>query len=205
MFLGLDSITTLVTSFLIKQAFKQDKCCISLERFWDTASDIATAATLIGSKLKSKVPTENLHMLGLFHDSGIPAMAMNYDDYIKVLTESNRDYHVSLIDREEAKYSTNHAVVGYFLANSWYLPKSICQMILRHHDHAYLKETEEGIEQLTFATLKMAENLVHVNKRFIASPDWPYIKDDVLNALNLDEDDYQDIKEDAEEQFLGGA
>jgi len=205
MFLGLDSITTLVTSFLIKQAFKQNKCCISLERFWDTASDIATAATLIGTKIKSKVPTENLHMIGLFHDAGIPAMAMNYDDYINVLAESNRDYHVSLIEREESNYKTNHAVVGYFLATSWNLPKQICQMILRHHDHSYLKKIDEGVDQLTFASLKMAENLVYVNKRFMAAPDWPYIKDEVLDALNLDEDDYQDIKDDAEALFLGGA
>lgn len=72
-----------------------------IRAFWGSASDIATAATLIGTKIKSKVPTENLHMIGLFHDAGIPAMAMNYDDYINVLAESNRDYHVSLIEREE--------------------------------------------------------------------------------------------------------
>ena len=55
-------------------------------------------------------------------------------------------------------------------------PKPICQMILRHHDHDYLKQIDEGADQLTFSALKTAKNLVHVNKRFIASPDWPYIK-----------------------------
>lgn len=61
-------------------------------------------------------------MIGLFHDAGIPAMAMNYDDYINVLAESNRDYHVSLIEREERSYKTNHAVVGYFLSTPCNLP-----------------------------------------------------------------------------------
>ena len=40
-----------------------------------------------------------------------------------------------------------------------------------------------------------------LQKRFIADPDWPFIKDKVLNALQLDEDDYQDIKEDVEDYF----
>ena len=54
---------------------------------------------------------------------------------------------------------------------------------------------------MTLATLKMAENLVHTQKRFIADPDWPFIKDKVLNALELEEDDYLDIKEDVEDYF----
>ena len=201
MFLGLEGITNLVTGFLLEKAFDQTNCCIKLERFWDTASEIAAISTLIGKKLKSKVPTENLHMVGLFHDAGIPAMAMNYGDYVKVLAESNRDYHTSLIEREEVNYRTNHAVVGYFLATSWNLPKNICQIILRHHDVSFLEKIDFGQDQLTFATLKMAENIVHVNRRFVASPDWPYMKEKVLAVLDLDDEDYQDIKDDAEDFF----
>lgn len=201
MFLGLEGITNLVTGFLLEKAFDQTNCCIKLEHFWDTASEIAAISTLIGKKLKSKVPTENLHMVGLFHDAGIPAMAMNYGDYVKVLAESNRDYHTSLIEREEANYRTNHAVVGYFLATSWNLPKNICQIILRHHDVSFLEKIDFGQDQLTFATLKMAENIVHVNRRFVASPDWPYMKEKVLAVLDLDDEDYQDIKDVAEDFF----
>jgi HD-like signal output (HDOD) protein len=201
MFLGLNSIATLVTGFLLKQAFDQQKCCIKLERFWDTATEIADVATLIGKKIKSKVPTENLHMLGLFHDSGIPALAVKYDDYVKVLGAANRDYDKNLVQHEEETYKTNHAVIGFFLASSWHLPKSTCQLILRHHDSEYFAEKHSDEEHMTLATLKMAENLVHTQKRFIADPDWPFIKDKVLNALQLDEDDYQDIKEDVEDYF----
>jgi len=202
MFLGLEGITNLVTGFLLEKAFDQTNCCIKLEHFWDTASEIAAISTLIGKKLKSKVPTENLHMVGLFHDAGIPAMAMNYGDYVKVLAESNRDYHTSLIEREEANYQTHHAVVGYFLATSWNLPKNICQIILRHHDVSFLEKSDFGQDQLTFATLKMAENIVHVNRRFVASPDWPYMKEKVLAVLDLDDGDYQDIKDNAKDFLI---
>ena len=54
MFLGLEGITNLVTGFLLQKAFGQNKCCMKLERFWDTASDIAAISTLIGKKTKIK-------------------------------------------------------------------------------------------------------------------------------------------------------
>lgn len=203
-FLGLSAITTLVTSFLLKQSFEQSKCCISLERFWDNASDIADSIMVIGNKIKARVPIENLHLLGLFHDAGIAAMAVNYPDYMETLVAANKDYDKILIAHEEQKYQTNHAVVGYFLATSWNLPKDICQMILCHHDPEFLPQCKNEEQQLAFAALKMAENFVHINKRFVASPDWHLMKSDVLKALNLDEDDYQDIKEDLEDYFLEG-
>ncbi|MEJ6473298.1 HDOD domain-containing protein [Pseudoalteromonas piscicida] len=201
-FLGLSAISTLVTGFLLKESFEQKKCCISLERFWDNASDIADSIMVIGNKLKSRVPIENLHLLGLFHDAGIAAMAVNYPDYIETLIAANKDYDKLLVEHEELKYKTNHAVVGYFLATSWNLPKGICQMILCHHDPSFLPSCKDEEQKLAFSALKMAENFVHINKRFIAAPDWHLMKADVLKALNLDEDDYQDIKEDLDEYFL---
>ncbi|MBE0368817.1 HDOD domain-containing protein [Pseudoalteromonas sp. MMG013] len=202
MFLGLDSITQLVTGFLIKQAFDQNKCCIKLERFWDTATEIADVATLIGKKIKSKVPVENLHMLGLFHDAGIPAMAMKYSNYVDVLATANENYDQNLVFHEESFFHTNHAVIGYYLANSWNLPKNICQLILRHHDVHYFSEKHPNDEKLCMAALKMAEDLVHVNKRFVPDPDWHHVKASVLKVLDLEEDDYQDIRDDVQDYFI---
>ncbi|WP_249930154.1 HDOD domain-containing protein [Pseudoalteromonas aurantia] len=61
-----------------------------LARFWDTATEITDVATLFGKEIKSKVPEENLHILGLFHDAEIPAMAMKYGKYLDVLTTANQ-------------------------------------------------------------------------------------------------------------------
>ncbi|NOU49692.1 HDOD domain-containing protein [Pseudoalteromonas sp. JBTF-M23] len=200
MFLGLDSVTQLVTGCLLQQAFEQTKCCISLERFWDTSSEIAAISTLIGKKVKSKVPSENLHMLGLFHDAGIPAMAVKYPDYVKLLNEANNN-DASLIALEGKVYNTSHTVVGFYLASSWHLPKQICQLILRHHDTEFLFEPHDQESLISYATLKMAENLVHTQKRFVSTPDWPLVKNEVLNVLEIDEDDYQDILEDTQDYF----
>jgi HD-like signal output (HDOD) protein len=196
MFLGLDSIFTLVRGLKLKEAFNQEKSCINLGRFWDSATEIANVAMYLGNRIKSKVPIENLYTLGLFHDAGIPAMAVNYKDYVRVLAYVNKNYDVHIIDIEEAKYKTNHAVIGYYLATNWHLPKELCQLILCHHELDYLNNIDGSISQLSFAVLKMAENIVHSERRFIAAPDWVHVKEQVLNALGMTEDDYRDVKED---------
>ncbi|MFC0120283.1 HDOD domain-containing protein [Pseudoalteromonas xiamenensis] len=203
MFLGVNCITQVVTGYLLKKAFDQNACCISLERFWDTAADISQVAVLIGERLKTRVPVENLQLLGLFHDAGIPAMSMRYKNYHEVLTRAAERPEQTLEHYERQQFVTTHTVVGYYLASSWHLPKNICQMILRHHDPEFLNDS--GVNQedkLTFAALKLAENLVNEGKRFRSSADWYVFKDSVMLYLDIHDDEYVDIKEDAEEIFI---
>tara|TARA_Y100000034_G_scaffold128793_2_gene184034 strand:+ start:57 stop:902 length:846 start_codon:yes stop_codon:yes gene_type:complete len=203
MFLGFDGVYSLVQGLKLKQAFAAEKCSISLERFWDTAEEIAQVALYIGGQIKAKVPGENLYTLGLFHDCGIPVMAMKYEDYVKVLSESNRNYHETQCELEQQRYQTDHAVIGYYIATSWHLPKDICQLILRHHDRDYLKNIEGSVDQLSFAVLKMAENIVYSERRHVAAPDWVYIKESALDVLGFTDDDYNDLKEDIADILLG--
>lgn len=203
MFLGFQGTYSLVQGLKLKQAFATKSCSISLERFWDNAEEIAQVSLFIGNAVKSKVPIENLYTIGLFHDCGIPVMAVKYSDYIKALSESNRNYGDTLVNIEERMYSTNHAVVGFYVANSWHLPKDICQLILRHHEQDYLRKINGSIDQISFAVLKMAENIVHSERRFIAAPDWPYMKEGVLDCLGFSEQDYNDLKEDVLESVFG--
>jgi HD-like signal output (HDOD) protein len=119
MFLGWNGIEALVPSLKLKQMFAQNECCISLERFWDTASEIADVNMIIGQRLNN-VPVEYLYTLGLFHDCGIVPMAIKYDDYVNVLHGSNRSSKESLVDIEDRVYGANHAIIGYYLASSWH-------------------------------------------------------------------------------------
>ncbi|WP_440055193.1 HDOD domain-containing protein [Pseudoalteromonas sp. T1lg65] len=202
MFLGVNCITQLVTGYLLENAFQQAQCSIPLQQFWDNAADISQVAMVIGQHLKSSVPVENLQLLGLFHDAGIPAMAVKYSDYGEVLQAAIARPENNLAHYEKQKYPANHMIVGYFLASSWHLPKAICQMILRHHDVTFLDEKRDEAELQTFAALKLAENLCFEAKHFRSAADWHVFKDKVFVVLNLDDDQYTDLKEDAEELFI---
>jgi len=199
MILGLKTISGLVTALLLKSSF-QGNACISLERFWDDSLDVANAMTFIGNKVENKIPVDMLYSIGLFQNCGIPLLALKFDDYKEVLIEANSSGNNS-IELEEIKYQTNHAVLGYYVASSWHLPKEICELILRHHELDFLFEISGNKEQLAFAALKTAEHLVERMKRQTVSPDWEDIKDEVLNVLGLTSIDYADLEDDFAELF----
>jgi HD-like signal output (HDOD) protein len=202
MFIGLTGVFSLVQGLKLKQAFDPSKSCISLERFWDNAAEVAEVAMLIGNFVKSKVPIENLYTIGLFHDCGIPPMAIKFNDYVDALDKSNKDFERTLVDIEEKTYSTNHAVIGYYLANSWHLPKDICQLILRHHDLSLLDHIEDSQEQICFAVLKLAEQMVSSVRRLTPCPEWHHVNKKVLDILGIGDDELSDLKEDVEELIL---
>ena len=202
MFIGADGILALIRGLKLKEAFDQKSCCISLERFWDTSTEIANIALYVGQRYKEQIPVENLHTLGLFVGCGIPAMAVKYNNYIKVLAAANKNYDVCLTQFEEKVYQTNHAVVGYYLANAWHLPRNICNLILRQHELDYLQGGNFYEDKLSYAILKIAENIQHTEKRYVASYDWVHVKEAVLETLCLSDDDYQELKEDVRQDLF---
>lgn len=199
MLLGLTTIGGLVQALLLKQAFS-GKSSISLERFWDDALDVANAMTFIGNKIKNDIPIDELFTVGLFHDCGIPVLALKFANYKDTLIQAN-DNMENPIRLEERYYQTNHAILGYFIASSWNLPRDICQLILRHHDFSFIAELDGSKDQLAFATLKAAENLVERVKRYKQSPDWHLISESALTILGLSEEDYADLEYDFESLF----
>jgi HD-like signal output (HDOD) protein len=199
MMLGLKTISGLVTALLLKSSF-QGNSCISLERFWDDSLDLANAMAFIGNKVKNEIPVDMLYTIGLFQNCGIPLLALKFDDYKEVLIEANSS-GVNSIELEEKKYQTNHAVLGYYVASSWYLPQELCVLILRHHEINYLSNILGNKEQLAFAVLKAAEHLVERVKRHNVSPDWAEIKEAALNVLGLTSIDYDDLEDDFAELF----
>ena len=201
-YIGLAGIITLVTSSLLKRSFKDKKASISLDDFWNNSSNIANSAVFIAKRLKKRISSEKLFTLGLFHDCGIPVMAMKYENYRATLTQAEQTPSEPLPDIEDQAYNVNHATIGYYVATSWRLPVDICQLILRHHEREYLYTLDGSVDQLSFAILKLAENIVYQHKHFRESADWPFLKDSVLTVLDIDEDDIADLVEDLNEQLI---
>jgi len=201
-YLGISGIYSLVTSCLLKQGFSQDDCSIELDQFWQNSTNIANIAVLIGQASKQRISSEKLFTIGLFHDCGIPVMALKYANYQSSLDFSLKNPNRTLPEIEEAVYKINHATLGYYVASSWRLPKDICQLILRHHERDFLQHIDGSELQLAFAVLKMAENIAYLHKNFCDCADWNYMQDLVLSVLDIDEDEYKDLIEDITEQLL---
>jgi len=197
-YIGLNGINTLITNTLIKRSFDQKDCNIALEEFWDNATNIANTCVHIGKSLKQAVSKDKLFSLGLFHDCGIPVMAMRYADYNETYELAHNTPSKTLPLIEDEAYGVNHATIGYYVASSWRLPKDTCQLILAHHDRNFLQVENSRVQKFYYAILKLAENIVYNHKHFRDAADWPYIQEDVFTLLAIDEDDYQDYAEDTE-------
>lgn len=200
MLLGMEVIRALVVGVILRGSYTQESC-ISLERFWDSTTDVANTMVFIGSRIKNKVAQEKLYTIGLFQNCAIPAFAIKFPDYKELLAYIEAHSNVIETVAESKKYGTNHAVMGYYIANSWGLPKDICRIILNHHNKDFLDIEPDEETRLLFATLKTAENIVNKVRRFKDTPDWAYVGEDSLGCLHIDQDEYDDIEDDISDMF----
>lgn len=199
MLLGMGSVSTLIAGILIKQSFKGE-AAIRFERLWDNATLVAETMVFIGQNIDNKIPPENLYTAGLFHDCGIAAMSMRYTGtYLETLLLANEDHSRTQVEHENELHNSNHAIVGYFIASGWKLPRDICQVILNHHEADFLARNKSHMENLVFATLKIADNMVSSLKRRQNVQGWDDMKEECYSQVGMDEDQYHDLSEDLEE------
>lgn len=201
--LGAKRLEHLVTYYTLRQSFT-GKCVISLEKFWDNTMEVATMSRFVLRYLSDRtdVHVDELYALGLFRDCGIPLMAMKYDNYREVLAEANRSPERCFTEVEESHYATNHAIVGYFVASSWHLPKSLCELILRHHDPLFLDdamitETQKDL----YALMKIASKAVSRYKYDKTDPEWPMAQEAVLTHFGFSDMDFNDMMADLLDEY----
>ena len=202
--LGSRNISNLVTFVELKKDFSS-KSSISYEKYWDLALETAHMMTSLIDTLglKTKCTLEDAYAFGLFRDCGIPLMAMKYSDYKSVLIEANNQTEAVMTGIEARYYQTNHAVVGYFIARSWNLPQSLCELILRHHELDFLEANDTSPEQKDlYALAKVASNVLSQYQLGKDEAEWNLVRDSVLGYLGLSEWDYNEIQEDIKDSLV---
>jgi HD-like signal output (HDOD) protein len=201
--LGLDSLNNLVTYAVLKQAM-QGNACISLEKFWDNSMEIAQMSKLLHGLMSDsvRVKADDLYALCLFRDSGIPLMAMKYDDYREVLMKANDTPSVAFTEIEEAHYPTNHATIGYFISSSWHLSKPMCELVLRHHEPTYLLDNsvDDNSKDL-YALMKIASFAASLYKYKKPDPEWEQVSEQVLSYFRISDLDFEEMVADLVDQF----
>jgi HD-like signal output (HDOD) protein len=191
--MGLDSVVSIVTALSLKSVLSDDKV-IGLNRFWDTASDVANASVIVSKYLRVGSPDE-AYSLGLFHDCGIPLMLMKYPDYLDVLEKGYQDSERRVIDAENELYKTDHSVLGYYTAKTWKLADHISEIISYHHcvekifEHDRKNRTPKKDLLLI---LKISEHLCGSFRTLGSASidyEWERLKDYLLDYGELTEDD----------------
>ncbi|KVV01325.1 HDOD domain protein [Pseudomonas sp. TAD18] len=194
-----------VINLINAQSIKGEMCdetIVTLNRFWDTAQDVAMTSMTLAKRTGSQAVDE-AYALGLFHDCGIPLMLKRFPDYMTVLEQAyaNAGPASRVVDTENRHFNTNHAVVGYYTAKSWRLPEHLTHAIANHHNAlAIFSDDSSRNSQLKnlLAILKMAEHIcashkVLGNQR--EDHEWNSISHLVLDYIGLSEYDFENLKE----------
>lgn len=205
--LGATSVTNIVNGLAVKSELSDD-AIQSLHSFWDTATDVAAICSSLAVQLGFKYRDE-CYALGLFHNAGIPLMMKRFGGYSETLIQGYNDPAFHLTDLENQTFKTNHSVVGYFLATSWGLPKSCCDVIARHHriEYVFTQRVPGDTIPLTLAAiLKLAEHIASTYRHIGGAEEdfeWQKISHYVLDHLELSEYDFDGLVEVCHEQGLG--
>lgn len=196
--MGLDSVVNIINGLSIKSQMS-DETIINMNRFWDTANDIAQISLNIAKQVGYPNP-DLAYLLGLFHNCGIPLLMERFDNYLEVMEESYADPVLRIVDVENQYLNTNHAVIGYYTAKSWNLPRILCDVIAEHHSGTrhFSRENGQYTEGKTLmAILKLAEHICGNYKilgRQTEDLEWLRIGDEVLTYLGLGEYDVEQMQ-----------
>ncbi|CAK0773702.1 HDOD domain-containing protein [Gammaproteobacteria bacterium] len=194
MLLGMGNALSLITGLSLRMVMA-GKGKMKLERFWDTASDTALLCSTLARRF-SIMPADQAHILGLFHDCGIPLLMQKFPNYVEVLRKGNADTQLPVTSVEEQEFKTSHTVVGYLVARSWFLSQEIREVILHHHNETLLSSSDDPVLASRVALLTLAEHITHIFHRESNDVVWQRIGSNVLRILNLNETELEDINSD---------
>jgi HD-like signal output (HDOD) protein len=206
--LGCNSVINLINAQSIRGELT-DAVIVTLNRFWDSAQDIASTCLTLAKRIGHPSPDE-AYTLGLFHNCGIPLMLTRFPNYMDVLEEAyaSAGIEARITDIENRVLNTNHAVVGYFVARSWKLPQHLCEAIANHHNALALFSDEWSDPQVKtlLAVLKMAEHICACHRVLGGQSEdheWDAVAQLVLEYVGLSEYDFECLKDSIRELGVG--
>ncbi|MAS25402.1 MAG: histidine kinase [Oceanospirillaceae bacterium] len=205
--IGLNSVINIINGLSIKSEMTDD-VIVDMNRFWDTANDIAQVATQVAKQVGYPNP-DIAYLLGLFHNCGIPLLMQRFDNYQQVIEESYAHPELRVVDVENQHLNTNHAVIGYYTAKAWNLPKILCDVIAEHHSatHYFTSSHQKDSEGKTLlAILKLAEHICgnyQILGRQKEDLEWQSIDQEVLTYLGLGEYDLEQMEANFAEMGIG--
>lgn len=206
MLLGIRSVINIVNGLSIRGQLS-DEDIVQLNSFWDTSMDIAVVSRNIARQIGMPAP-EDAYSLGLFHNAGIVLMNQRFDNYMSVVKAAYGNPDARITDTENHAFKTNHAVIGYYTARSWKLPRTLCDAIRDHHNVAQVFERDADSEAHTrtlLAVLKIAEHLCG-NYRLLGKTDvdheWESIRHHISEFTGLGDYDLDAMTNDFQEMGI---
>ncbi len=144
-YLGVNAAVRLVTGLLLQQVFPVYRNPV-ITRLWTESSRFAAGMARLAREFDA-VDVDEAYTFGLFRDCGMLLMARRHPGYEKLLGPESVSHDASLLGAEISHYVVDHATVGYYMAESWYLPASLAMAVQNHHDIAFVLNRKDEIQR----------------------------------------------------------
>ncbi|GGC08525.1 HDOD domain-containing protein [Marinobacterium zhoushanense] len=123
--LGFERIFNLVRLTILRNTLSKTG---RLERFWDTAKDVATLSVSISQRL-TKLNQDDAYTLGMLHDCGLPLMMQAFTGYREFLKGAGNLDPADFGQQEAKLFGFDHFQVGARMAERWFLPQYVADAI----------------------------------------------------------------------------
>ena len=192
-FLGLRNIASISSGLALRHA-AADPSNRAMERFWDTAENVALICAELARRLRGISPDE-AYTFGLFHDCGIPLIMRRFPKYHETLARANLGQGNSFDKVEVAEVGTHHGAVGYFVARSWHLTDHLSKAILWHHDLEVFDDESSASDTVRnyVGIIHLAEHIHHLRMRSVDDAEWERFGERVLAHFALSNEDYLNL------------
>jgi HD-like signal output (HDOD) protein len=158
-FMGLQSFYGVALTMIVQKSIPKDDLA-AYEKFWSHSINTANICKLLaGSKKNFFELQDELYLVGLFHDFGVPFLSLLYPAY-KELMDKALIWGENIETLEIEQFKTNHCIAGYVIAKSWRLPEAVKEVILTHHSNQFSDSTGKETTNILKAILILAELLL---------------------------------------------
>ena len=202
--IGLKQVAQIVTGVMLRKSLRTDGP--QLTRFWDVSGKRSFALARLATELGGgTVDVDVAQSFGLFCDVGIALLMQRFPDYGQTLRACNDEKARSVIELEQERHSTDHALIGSVMARSWGLSKTVCLAIRLHHDYSVFQDA--GVSDPVCRLIAMgliAELAIQRFARLNTSTEWDKGGQAAMGALVLSDVDTEDWIERLLESFALG-
>ena len=153
--MGMDNIYNLVVSAALKNMFGTKGL---FKDIMDNSVDVAFCMADISEWVEG-VTRDEAYMLGLFHNSGALMLAAKGESAYEPLFRNSMSLPLSILEKEQLKYGSDHAVVGVLMAKKWCLPIDMLSAIMLHHK-AECSQIKNDRVRAMVAMIKIANAMV---------------------------------------------
>ena len=140
------------------------------------------------------ISRDEAYMLGLFHNVGALMLASKSAEEYEPLYHNSLSMPLSINEKEEASFSSNHAMIGVLVCKKWHLDSDMLSAIMLHHNQSCAAISSERVRTLV-AMIKAANGFVsEIYLGAFKSTEMKDYEHDGMEALNLPEEAWTEIR-----------